>query len=199
MKIEEKNEVEKFKKQNKKYEKKNKQKANIRWVVTLTVIAFAISFCFSFFSETILPNAHVLIGVLLVFVFIGLGILFDMVGVAVTAADEKPFHSMSAHKVHGAKIAIIFKKNADKVASFCCDVIGDICGIVSGSAGVIVSTNLSSTFHLDSFMMTLSMTALIAALTIGGKALGKSLAMTKCNMILYEFSKFVSIFYHEKK
>ncbi len=199
MKKEEKKEIEQFKKQNKKYEKKNKQKANIRWVTTLTLMAFVISFCFSFFSETILPNAHVLIGILLVFVFIGLGIIFDMVGVAVTAADEKPFHSMSAHKVHGAKVAIMFKKNADKVASFCCDVIGDICGIISGSAGVIVSTNISSTLHLNTFIITLSITAFIAALTIGGKALGKSLAMTKCNMILYEFSKIVSIVYHPGK
>lgn len=199
MKKEEKKEIEQFKKQNKKYEKKNKQKANIRWVITLTMMAFIISFCFSFFSETVLPGAHVMIGVLLVFVFIGLGIIFDMVGVAVTAADEKPFHSMSAHKVHGAKVAIMFKKNADKVASFCCDVIGDICGIVSGSAGVIVSTNIANTFHLNTFIITLSITAFIAALTIGGKALGKSLAMTKCNMILYEFSKVVSIVYHPGK
>lgn len=196
MKLEEKREVEKFKKQNRKYEKKNKQAIDFKWVGVLTVLAFVISFCFSFFSETVLPNAHVIIGVLLVIIFIGLGIVFDMIGVAVTAADEKPFHSMSAHKVHGAKVAIIFTKNADKVASFCCDVIGDICGIVSGSAGVIVSTNLSQTLSFNPFIITLSITALIAALTIGGKALGKGLAMTKCNTILYEFSKFVSIFYH---
>lgn len=199
MKIEEKKEIERFKKQDKKLEKKRKKKANTKWVITLTLAAFVISFCFSFLSETVLPNAHVLVGILLVILFIGLGIIFDMVGVAVTAADEKPFHSMSAHKVHGARVAIIFKRNADKVASFCCDVIGDICGIVSGSAGVIVSTNLSTTFELNLFFTTLTITALIAAFTIGGKALGKGIAMTKCNVILYEFSKCVSLFYHPNK
>ena len=199
MKLEEKREVEKFKKQNKKNEKKNKNKVNIKWVTTLTVIAFTISFIFSFISETVLPNAHLIIGILLVIVFILLGVIFDMVGVAVTAADEKPFHSMSARKVHGAKVAIVFKRNADKVASFCCDVIGDICGIVSGSAGVIVAATLTSTFNLNPLITSLVITALIAALTIGGKAMGKGFSMRKCNIILYEFSKFVSIFYNPQK
>ena len=60
--------------------------------------------------------------------FIFLGILFDIIGVAVTSSDDKIFHSMSARKVRGAKVAVKFHKNAEKVSSFCCDVVGDICG-----------------------------------------------------------------------
>ena len=121
-----------------------------------------------------------------------------MIGVAVTSADEKPFHSMSARKVKGANIAVMFKKNADKVSSFCNDVIGDICGIISGSAGVIIATFLANTFEINIFIVTLLVTAIIAALTIGGKALGKSIAINKSNYILYEFSKLVSHFYKKK-
>ena len=47
------------------------------------------------------------------------------------------YHAMSSKKIKGAKKAVSFKKNADKVSSFCNDVIGDICGIISGSAGEI--------------------------------------------------------------
>lgn len=176
-----------------------KEKSNLIWVAQITVIAMIISFTFSFGSETILPNANVFVGVILVILFIGLGIVFDIIGVAVTAANEKPFHSMSAQKVRGSKVAIIFKNNANKVSSFCNDVIGDICGIISGSAGAIVAKSIATTFSIDMFFTTLVVTSIIAALTIGGKALGKSFAINKSNMILYEFSKVVSYVYHPKR
>ncbi len=75
-------------------------------------------------------------------VFIGLGIVFDMIGVAVTAADPKPFHSMAAHKEKGAKAAIRLLQNANQVSSVCNDVVGDICGIVSGSTAAVIVTHL---------------------------------------------------------
>ena len=178
---------------------KSKEKSNINWVLQITIIAFLISFFFSFGSESVLPNVNVLVGVILVILFIILGILFDMVGTAVTAASEKPFHSMSAQKIRGSKVAIQFKNNANKVSSFCNDVIGDICGIISGSAGVIVATSVSTTLKIDPFLTSLVVTALIASITIGGKALGKTFAINKSNIILYEFAKMVSYVYNPKK
>ena len=86
-----------------------------------------------------------------------------MIGVAVTAADEKPFHSMSAQKVRGARVAITLKRNADKVGSFCNDVIGDICGIISGSAGVMVALSLSESFGVEQVILSLLVTGLTAA------------------------------------
>ena len=102
---------------------------------------------------------------------------------------------MSARKVKGAKVAVLFKKNADKVSSFCCDVIGDVCGIISGAAGVTITALLISNFQFDLLLTTLIVTGSISALTIGGKALGKSFAINKSNIILYEFAKVVAIFY----
>lgn len=194
MKKQEKDAIKRLKKSDKK-----REKSNVIWVLEIMIIALVISFCFSFGSETILPNVNMMIGILLVFLFIGVGIIFDMVGVAVTASDEKPFHSMSAQKVRGANVAIKFKNNANKVSSFCCDVIGDICGIISGSAGVIVAKSISTTINTDLFFTTLTITSIIAALTIGGKALGKSIAINKSNMILYEFAKVISYVYKVKK
>ncbi len=186
--------IRKLKKANKK-----KEKSNYVWVVKITLIALFISFFFSLGSETILPNVGMFISIILVIVFIAIGIIFDMIGVSVTAANEKPFHSMSAQKVKGSKVAIKFIHNANKVSSFCNDVIGDICGIISGSAGVIVANNIVETCHTDPLFTTLVITAVIAALTIGGKALGKSFAINQSNMILYEFAKVISYVYKPKK
>ena len=180
--------------------KKVKKKSNIdyKWMITITVLSFVISFAFSLFSELTLPKAGVVLGTVLVFLFIFIGIIFDIIGVAVSTAEEKPFHSMSARKVKGAKTAVMLKKNASKVSSFCNDVIGDICGIISGSAGVTIALAISNTFKISLMIVTLFITAIIAALTIGGKAAGKGFAMAKSNDILYVFAKIISFVKREK-
>lgn len=178
--------------------KKKKSLINYNWIIKITLIAFTMSLVFSLASESIIPNVDVIVGIIILITFILIGILFDMIGVAVTSADEKPFHSMNSRKVRGANVAVLFKKNADKLSSFCNDVIGDICGIISGSAGGIIALKLANSINQDKFIITLLITAVIAALTIGGKALGKSYAINKSNYILYEFSKVVSYFYNPK-
>ena len=171
---------------------KKKQTINYSWIIKITLLAFFISLVFSSLSEMFIKNVNLFFAVLILVVFIVLGIIFDMVGVAVTSADEEPFHSMSSRKVSGAKQAVYLKKNADKVSSFCNDVIGDICGIISGSVGVTISIYLSN--HMLLFISTLLVTAIIAALTIGGKAIFKSVAINKSNEILYSFAKIISLF-----
>lgn len=188
------NEITNLKKLEKKKEKINKKLVNWSWIIKITILAFIISFAFSGISELSIPNVNIIVGIILVIIFIGVGVLFDMIGVAVTAADEKVFHSMNSRKVKGAKLAVAFKKNADKVSSFCNDVIGDICGIISGSAGTIIAATLSINFHMNTLIVSLIVTAVIASLTIGGKALGKSFAINKSEIILFRFCKFLSIF-----
>lgn len=185
-------------KERKQLSKKNKVNMNYGWILKVTFLAFLISFTFSFFSENVLPQVNTFVGISLVIIFIVLGVLFDMVGVAVTSAEEAPFHSMASRKVRGGLVAVRLKKSADKVSSFCNDVIGDICGIVSGSAGVIIASNLSQTLKTSPFFTTLFLTAFIAALTIGGKAVGKAFAINKSNVILYTFSRLLSYVYHPK-
>lgn len=184
-----------MRKNNKKSKKSNN---DYNWIIKITVLAFLISLIFSLVSETTLPNVGLITGIVIVFVFIIIGVLFDMIGVSVTSSDESKFHSMGARKVRGAKTAVALKKNAEKVSSFCNDVIGDICGIISGSAGVVIASKLASSLNISTFYMSLIVTAIIAALTIGGKALGKGLAINKGNNILYAFAKVISIFKSEK-
>ncbi len=181
--------------QTRRKEKKKKSLVDWKWIGTIFFVAFVLSMSLSFVSETTIKEASLPISILITVFFICLGILFDIIGVSVTASDEAIFHSMSARKVRGAKVAVTFKKNADKVSSFCCDVIGDICGIISGASGVTITALLTQTFDFQLLPTTLVVTGMISALTIGGKALGKSFAINKSNIILYEFAKVISIVY----
>lgn len=175
---------------------KNKKKSpvDIKWIITIIFVSFSISFIFSLISQKLMPSLNVVFGIIITLLFIGIGILFDIVGVSVTGADESVFHSMSSKKVRGASVAVKFKKNADKVSSFLCDVIGDICGIISGACGTIITTSISTNFHFDLLFTGLSVAAIIAALTIGGKAIGKGFAVNNSNEILYNFAKVISYF-----
>ncbi len=178
--------------------RKAKEKSDKKWITTILIITFTVSICMSFISEMTIPKANIFIGIIITLIFIFIGVIFDIIGVSVTAADEKIFHSMNSRKVKGAKIAVKFKKNADKVSNFCCDVIGDVCGVVSGTAAASISLILSSNLNTNVFVTTLIVTGIIASLTIGGKAIGKSYAINKSDVILFEFSKIVSCFYKEK-
>ena len=176
-----------------------KNKKRNTWPIIVTILAFFISLLFSFISESIMPSVPILIGIIILITFILIGIIFDMIGVAVTSSNEEPLHAMSSKKIKGAKKAVSFKKNADKVSSFCNDVIGDICGIVSGSAGVTISTSLSEKLNTSVLYTGLVITALTAALTIGGKAFFKSIAIKNSNQIVHMTAKVLSIFEKKKK
>lgn len=189
------NELNNLIEQTKKKEKVKKEHVDINWIIKILIMSFTISFGLSFVSQMTIPNLSLVFGIIVTLLFIGLGILFDIIGVSVTSSDEAVFHSMNSRKVKGASIAVKFKKNADKVASFCNDVIGDICGIVSGAAGTTIAAIVISTYDFNPLIVTLTVSATIAALTIGGKAVGKSFAINKSDIILYEFAKFVATFY----
>lgn len=170
-----------------------KSKQNIKWILLITSLTFVISMIFSYLSETILKKSNIVIELLVLLTVILIGIIFDMIGVAVTTCAEYPFHAMASRKIKGAKTAIKLIKNKDKVSSFCNDVIGDICGIVSGTAGVIIATSIAK----DSIICSLLVTATISSLTIGGKALGKKVAVNKSEKITRIVSKILSITEHK--
>ena len=179
----------------KKKEKIKKEKVDIKWIILIVIIAFILSFCLSYVSQSTIPKVSLVVGIIITLLFIFIGVLFDIVGVAVTSADEAVFHSMNSRKVKGANIAVKFKKNADKVSSFCCDVIGDVCGVVSGTASAAITALLVVKFKFNPVLVGLIVTAIVSSLTIGGKAIGKSFAINKSEVILYAFSKFVYNFY----
>ena len=119
---------------------------------------------------------------------------FDIIGFSVTAADPKPFHSMASHRTKGAKQALWLLKNADRVANFCNDVVGDICGIVSGTTAAVIVVQLQEAINYENILFSIVITALISGMTIGGKAAGKEFAMKKCTRIVYTTAKVMLFF-----
>ncbi len=158
------------------------------WTLSITVITFFISIFMSFFSNETLDNATTVVSFLIVFVIIIISILFDLIGTAATAADEAPFHSMASRKLYGARQAVKLIRNADKVSNFCNDVVGDICGVISGTAAAFIVYKFSGGSGTDAqnSIFGLCITAMVASLTVGGKALGKSIALQNSNYIIYK-------------
>lgn len=190
---------EKYEKKVKKIDKKTRRFFNLKWVLTITLCAFFISLSFSFFTELLVPNLSAILGILIVLIIIVIGVLFDMIGVAATSASLKPFNSMASKKVRGSKTAIWLIKNAEKVSAFCCDVVGDVCGIISGSVGILISSIIAREININISLITLILTAVIASLTIGGKSLGKSYAINKSDVIIFKFAKVIKLFRKEGK
>lgn len=178
--------------------KNKKEKQDKKWIITVTIVSFIISFLMALISELIIPNAVITISIFLVLVFIFLGIIFDIIGLSAQTADPKIFHSMATKKVKGSKKTIELIKNKDKVSSLLNDVIGDICGVVSGSCGLAISINIANMFSFNKIITTILITSIISSLTIGGKAIGKTIAINNSNEIIFEFAKILNVFFKNK-
>ncbi len=148
----------------------------------------------SYISNEALSNAGTVLSFVVLFLFIALGIVFDMIGVAATSATEKEFHSMAAHKVRGAREAVWMTRNAGKVSSICNDVVGDICGIVSGATGALIVARITEGLDGASVLLvSLLITGLVSSLTIGGKAAGKSIAIAGSRKVLSICGRVLSV------
>lgn len=165
---------------------KKERARTIRWVVTVFLVTLVVSGMISLISDEIMARSGLLAAFAILLGIVFLGIIFDTIGMAVATASEKPFHSMAARKVPGAQEAIRLLRNAERVSSICNDVVGDICGVVSGSASATIAALILT--HVDAVWpraVSLSMSALVAGLTVGGKAIGKTVAVNSCTQIVH--------------
>ena len=177
-------------------QKRERQKA-IRWVVTIFLVTILISGTISLLSDVIMSVSTMFVAFLILLLIILVGIVFDIIGMAVATADEKPFHSMAARKVLGAQESIALLRNAERVSSICNDVVGDICGVVSGSASATIAAQILSGFDMTwPQVVSLAMSALAAGLTVGGKAIGKSFAVNSCTEIVFSVGKLLYTAHH---
>ena len=70
--------------------------------------------------------------------------------------------------------------------------VGDICGVVSGSASATIAVQILSHFEFTwPQMISLLMSALAAGLTVGGKAIGKTFAVNSCTTIVHTVGKVI--------
>ena len=166
-----------------------------RWIITIFVITVCISTVMSLISTNLLANATLGVSFVILICIIAIGIVFDIIGVAVTSADEKPFHSMASRKVPEAGEALKLIRNAGRVSSFCNDVIGDICGVISGSAAAVISARVLLLSKSGSeIFITLLLSAVVSGMTVGGKACGKSLAMNSSTAVVRTAAKVLCFF-----
>ena len=176
----------------KKRKKEGKSRVDTRWVATIFVVTILISGCFSFLSDSLLDRVEPVAAFAVLFLIVLIGILFDIIGVAVTTADERPFHSMASRNVPEAKEAIRLIRNANRVSSFCNDVVGDICGVISGSASAIIAAQVIVDFTpTAASFFRLFMSALVSAVTVGGKAFGKTFAINASTPIVHFAAKVI--------
>ena len=163
-------------------------KISHKWTISITIWAFILSVGISVLTS---EAEHVALPLALVMLFaiILLGILFDVLGVAVSTASETPFNAMAAKKIPGARESIEIVRHAQQISSFCNDVIGDIAGIISGAMTAAIVMSIVSTASWNSTVVSLVLTGLVAALMIGGKAAGKGLAMLHNNTIVFVLGK----------
>jgi len=171
---------------------KRERNKNIKWVVTIFFVTIFISGTISLLSDVLMASSTMAVAFLILLLIILIGIIFDIIGMAVATADEKPFHAMAARKVPGAREAISLLRNAERVSSICNDVVGDICGVVSGSASATIAAQILSNFDFSwPQVISLLMSALAAGLTVGGKAIGKSFAVNSSVTIVHTVGKVV--------
>ena len=165
---------------------KRERNKNTTWVISIFLITMFVSGVISLLSDALMSNSSIIVAFLILLIIILVGIIFDVIGMAVATADEKPFHAMAARKVPGAKESIKLLRNAERVSSICNDVVGDICGVVSGSASATIAAQVLRNFDFSwPQLVTLLMSALAAGLTVGGKAIGKIVAVNSCTEIVY--------------
>lgn len=169
-------------------------KKSLNWSMIIAVITFVLAAIFSIVSTTILSGVAWGVGMLIVFLIVLLGVISDTIGVAATAAAEKPFHAMAAEKVPGAKQAVLIVRNADRFSNFTNDVIGDIAGVISGTASTYVVIQLAMQMgHAEGsilqFVISIIFTSVVAALTVGGKSVGKTLAIQYATEIIFQVGR----------
>ena len=165
---------------------KKERSRTIRWVVTVFLVTLVVSGMISLISDEVMASSGLVAAFAILLGIVFVGIIFDIIGMAVATASEKPFHSMAARKVPGSQEAIRLLRNAERVSSICNDVVGDICGVVSGSASATIAALILA--HVDTVWpraVSLTMSALVAGLTVGGKAIGKTVAVNSCTQIVH--------------
>ena len=180
--------------------KKEEKRRTRNWVITIFLATIAISASITLASDMVMSSSPMIVAALVLLMIVFIGIIFDIVGMAVATADEKPFHAMAARKVKGAKECITLLRNAERVSSICNDVVGDICGVVSGTASAAISAQILSNFELSfASVVPLVLSSLTAALTVGGKAIGKGIAVSACTEIVYHAGQVIYFVTHFKE
>ena len=173
--------------------KEKARQSKQKWILTVVCLSFGLSVVMSFVTSLFVESAGLLVALLSLIVLVMIGIITDVIGTAVTSADEQPFIAMASKRILGAKQALQLIRKAERVSSILNDVVGDIVGIISGSAGAVIAVYLTR-FGLRSAIASMLTTAFTSAFMIGGKAYGKGLAIERSSSIVLLVGRAMALF-----
>ena len=165
-------------------EKNKKDNSDLKWFIIVFITTFILSIVFSYISTNAISSLELFPATLILIITIFIGIIFDIIGVAVTVAKEEELHAKASKKIKGAKTSIKLIRNSSKVANICADVIGDICGVLSGAIAALITIKITEKFALQ-YDIQFIISAIVASLTVGGKALGKGIAKRNSTKIVH--------------
>jgi CBS domain containing-hemolysin-like protein len=176
-----------------------KKKKGVRyWALKIFIITLILTAGISVISESLMGRLPTIAAAFIIMFIILVGVTFDVIGIAFATCEVAPFVAMASKKIKRAKSAIRLLKNADIVSNICGDVVGDICGIVSGAAGVAVAVKVALLGDMQEIVWVIVMSSIIAALTVAGKAIGKTLAIRKNKQIVSFVSSIVMVFVRDE-
>lgn len=181
-----------------KTKQEKKDNSELKWFITVFITTFLLSIIFSFISTNAISDLSVVPAIIILILVIAVGILFDIIGVAVTVANEHEFHAKATKKVEGSKTSIKLIRNSARVANICADVIGDICGVLSGAIAALVSMKITASFNIQ-FNIQFIVSAIVASLTVSGKALGKGIAQKESTQIVHVVGMILNKFNKKEK
>ena len=156
-------------------------KSSTRWAIKVFILSISLSIIFSLVSQSLLPSLSPFFSVFVIVFFIFVSVIFDMIAVAFTSINKT---QLERHKdENGYQMAVKLCERADKVASFGGDVVGDICGILSGAGGVSLVVNMNISDADLNLLVTCLVSSVIAGITIFCKAIMKTYALQNCEQI----------------
>lgn len=171
---------------------------NKNWVIKAFILTFFLALIISGISNVIVENCGFIVLLIITIFIVFLGIIFDIIGTAVLTANEATFHAKASNKIDGSKESIKLIKNSSNIANFCNDIIGDICGIVSGSMGAMIAIYAATHLEINNTLTALLISSVISSIMVGGKAIGKNIAVKKSDEILFMVGKVLNKFSSKK-
>lgn len=187
-----------------KLKKKTKQKAKkgnygwLGWGISVLFMSFALTVIFSFLTEIAIKDSAAFVCIIVLLVLLVMNIGCDVLANAIISCSPDAFFAMASNKIKGAKRSVTLCRNAVKLSSIFADVIGDICGIVSGAAGAALVVHFAVENDIGSLVVSILVSAVIGALTVGGKAIFKHFATKFNKQIVFGFARFTTLFKKEK-
>ena len=175
--------------------KKEKTKQEKRqWVVTVVILSFVLSVLMSVLTSLFVDSAGLLVALLALIVLISIGVITDVIGPgghvggrAAVYCDGLP----SGSRARSGRLRLIRK--AERVSSLLNDVVGDIVGVISGSAGSVIALYLAA-MGLPTAVASVLIAAFTSAFMIGGKAAGESIAIEQSANIVLFVGKTMALF-----